>query len=133
MSLVELSMPAKADYLLLARLALSGLARVTTIDAETLADLKLAITEACANAVRHAYPGDEGSIRISFELREDGLDITVEDAGRGFEAGRLPTWEPTTLDEDGMGLAIMRAVVDDIDIERGPEGRGTLLRLHKAL
>ena len=54
---VRLDFPAKADYLLLARLALSGLARTLTLDEEDLADLKLAVTEACGNAVRHAYDG----------------------------------------------------------------------------
>ncbi len=54
---VRLTFPARAEYLLLARLTLSGLARKLPLDDELLADLKLAVTEACGNAVRHAYPG----------------------------------------------------------------------------
>ena len=65
---VRLSFPAKPDYLLLARLALSGLARELPMDDELLADLKLAVTEACGNAVRHAYapPAAIGEVTVSF-------------------------------------------------------------------
>ena len=63
---VRLTFPAKADYLLLARLALAGLARSCRSDEELLADLKLAVTEACGNAVRHAYGGDDGAVAVAF-------------------------------------------------------------------
>ena len=53
-SVVRLTFPAKADYLLLARLALSGVVRHLRLEEEQVADLKLAVTEACGNAVRHA-------------------------------------------------------------------------------
>ena len=52
--------PARAEYLLLARLALTGVARLGLADEETLSDLRLAVTEAAANACRHAYQGDVG-------------------------------------------------------------------------
>ena len=65
---VRLTFPAKADYLLLARLTLSGLARELPLDDELLADLKLAVTEACGNAVRHAYSG--GGRRRERRLRD---------------------------------------------------------------
>ena len=52
--LVRLSFPAKPEYLLLARLALTGIARDVPMSDELLADLKLAVTEACGNSVRHA-------------------------------------------------------------------------------
>jgi serine/threonine-protein kinase RsbW len=61
---VRLSFPAKPDYLLLARLALSGIGRTTPVSDELLADLKLAITEACGNSVRHAYPEGPGEVLI---------------------------------------------------------------------
>ena len=58
-TVVRLSFPAKPDYLLLARLALAGVARSLPVGPELLADLKLAVTEACGNAVRHAYDSSE--------------------------------------------------------------------------
>lgn len=127
---VRLDMPAKAEYLLLGRLALAGIARTVEFDPELLADLKLAVTEACANAVRHAYE-DEGTMTLRFAVGEGAVRIVVEDEGSGFEARHVEEWEPDALSEDGMGLAIIRAVVDRLDIGSGPGGRGTRLTLTK--
>jgi serine/threonine-protein kinase RsbW len=129
---VRLRMPARAEYLLLGRLALAGLARTVPLDPELLADLKLAVTEACANAVRHAYEA-EGSMTLCFSVDERLVRIDVEDEGTGFEAQQVDEWEPNSLSEDGMGLAIIRAVVDDLEIRSGEGGRGTRLTLTKRL
>jgi serine/threonine-protein kinase RsbW len=129
---VRLEMPARAEYLLLGRLALAGMARTVDFDPELLADLKLAVTEACANAVRHAYEV-EGMMTLRFAVDEASVRIDVEDEGSGFEARHVQEWEPDALSEDGMGLAIIRAVVDELDIGSGPGGRGTRLSLRKRL
>ena len=81
-AIVTLTFPAKPDYLVLSRLALSGLARVYPVDPDVLADLKLAITEACGNAVRHAYEeeADQGPVSVSFHVDGDALDTAVASA-----------------------------------------------------
>src|SRR6266508_1970309 len=81
---VKLTFPAKADYLLLARLALAGLARAIPLDPEVLADLKLAVTEACGNAVRHAYRDGDGPVSVAFVTGENRLVMIVEDEGAGL-------------------------------------------------
>ena len=83
---VELSIPAKAEYIVLCRLALTGLARRRALDPEVLADLKLALTEACSNSIRHAYAdGREGTVEVRYELAADRLSIEVLDEGSGFD------------------------------------------------
>jgi serine/threonine-protein kinase RsbW len=131
---VRLSFPAKPDYLLLARLALSGIARELPLDDEELADLKLAVTEACGNAVRHAYPdGDPGDVSVSYFVRDDRIVMTVEDYGAGFHSVEVPR-EPVTGPVDaGMGLAIMKTIVDELDVSSGADGRGTVVRMTKRL
>ena len=85
-SFVRLRIPAKAEYITLGRLALTGLSRLQELSEETLADLKLALTEACSNSVRHAYrDGREGTVEIVYELRPDRLTIEVLDDGPGFD------------------------------------------------
>jgi serine/threonine-protein kinase RsbW len=130
---VQLTFPAKADYLLLARLALAGLARSLPVDAEGLADLKLAVTEACGNAVRHAYPeAGGGQVAVSLTIADDALEMIVEDRGSGMGASRHEVREPgDPLPEGGMGLAIIRAVVDELRIDAGAEGRGTIVHMTK--
>ena len=83
---VRLTIPAKPEYITLSRLALAGLARVRSFPDEMLADLKLALTEACSNSVRHAYEDGEGHVDISFELRDDRLIVEVADDGTGIAA-----------------------------------------------
>jgi serine/threonine-protein kinase RsbW len=131
---VRLSFPAKPDYLLLARLALSGIARQALLDDEVLADLKLAVTEACGNVVRHAYPdGDPGEVAVSYVVSDDRIVMVVEDHGAGFdavEAARVPVAGPV---DAGMGLAIIKTIADELDIGTGADGRGTIVRMTKRL
>jgi serine/threonine-protein kinase RsbW len=131
---VRLSFPARPDYLLLARLALSGLARDAPMSEEELADLKLAVTEACGNAVRHAYPEGAGDVSVSYLVSKGVLEMIVEDQGAGFERREISD-EPISAAplESGMGIAIMRAIVDELDIRAGADGRGTVVRMSKLL
>ena len=139
---VKLTFPAKADYLLLARLALSGLGRGLSLDEESLADLKLAVTEACGNVVRHAYKSSEGSVRVVYVVGDGRLEMIVEDEGTGLaladigvEDGLDELPEPAELAsfEGGMGMAIIRAVVDELEVHDGENGRGTVVHMTKYL
>jgi serine/threonine-protein kinase RsbW len=129
--LVTLVIPARTEYLIVARLALAGIARGTRIDDGALADLKLAVTEACGNAIRHAQPTDGGVVKVDFDLEDGTIEIRVADAGPGIHA--VPDEEPDALAESGMGLAIIRALVDDFEIHDGDSGRGTVVRMRKRL
>src|SRR5438128_5075541 len=83
---VRLTIPARAEYITLCRLALTGIARVRALSDDLLADLKLALTEAASNSVRHAYGRDSvGLVEISYELLPDRLVIEVTDDGEGFD------------------------------------------------
>ncbi len=132
--IVRLSIPARAEYITLCRLALTGLARLRPISDETLADLKLALTEATSNSVRHAYGEDGGRVEIAYQLYGDRLVIEVNDEGEGFdpaEDGDVGDLE--NLTEGGLGIAIIRAIADDLYLSRGPKGRGSKLRFVKTL
>src|SRR5437764_9738055 len=108
---VHLTIPAKAEYITLGRLALTGLARVRSFPEETLADLKLALTEACSNSIRHAYASDddEGHVQIAYELAADRISIEVVDDGEGFDPETQAETEGE-LTEGGLGIAIMRSL-----------------------
>jgi anti-sigma regulatory factor (Ser/Thr protein kinase) len=126
---IRLSFPAKPDYLLLARLALSGVGRTTPVSDELLADLKLALTEACGNCVRHAYPDGQGDVSVAYAFDDGTIEMIVEDHGVGLDA----TAAPSRTDESGMGLPIIRTVVDELEIRPGVDGRGTIVRMTKRL
>jgi serine/threonine-protein kinase RsbW len=128
---VALSIPAKAEYLSVCRLALAGLSQTRPLEPETLADVKLALTEACSNSIRHAYrEGRDGAVEIRYELDRDRLAVEVRDEGSGFSVDAAPG-SADDLDEGGLGLAIIESVTDELAIE-SHEG-GSRLRFVKYL
>jgi serine/threonine-protein kinase RsbW len=129
---VTLAMPARTEYLILARLALAGIAREVPIDQGTLADLKLAVTEACGNAVRHAHPAGDGVVTVRYTVEDDAIEIRVEDDGPGIEPSVPRTLPDVELSESGMGLAIIHALVEEVEIGPGARGRGTTVRMRRS-
>jgi serine/threonine-protein kinase RsbW len=131
---VRLTIPAKPEYVTLGRLALTGLSRLRPVGDETLADLKLALTEACSNSVRHAYGAQAGVVEIVYELHPDRLVIEVKDDGEGFApAGEEQVDALPGLAEGGLGIAIIRALADELEIGPRQDGRGSRLRFAKLL
>jgi serine/threonine-protein kinase RsbW len=119
---VALSIPAKPEYIALCRLALAGLAHVRTLEPETLADVKLALTEACSNSIRHAYAeGRTGAVDIRYELNGEKLAVEVADEGSGFDL-EARSGDGGELDEGGLGIAIIRALTDELAIESHENG-----------
>jgi serine/threonine-protein kinase RsbW len=130
---VHLTIPAKAEYITLVRLALTGLWRLRSFSEESLADLKLAVTEACSNSVRHAYGGREGIVQIDYELHADRLVIEVSDDGEGFDRERWERGQRGELTEGGLGLAIIRSLTDELELADRNGGQGFRLRFVKRL
>jgi serine/threonine-protein kinase RsbW len=127
-----LSIPAKPEYITLVRLALSGLSQLRPLSEEVLGDLKLAVTEACTNSVRHGYANGEGTVEILYELQPDRLVVEVLDEGPGFDAsGDRPMEE--NLAEGGLGIAIIKAVSDEFEAGKRAGGHGSRLRFVRLL
>jgi len=133
---IRLTIPAKPEYITLGRLALTGIAhlRPEPLHQEVLGDLKLALTEACTNSVRHAYGDADGTVEIVYELYPDKLVVEVVDEGEGFErpAGRSAGFVDDDLSEGGLGIAIIEALADEFEIRERAHG-GSSLRFVKRL
>ena len=129
---VRLTIPARAEYITLVRLALSGISRLRPLSEEALGDLKLAVTEACTNSVRHGYQNGEGTVEILYELQPDRFVVEVSDDGPGFDpSGDRPTRE--NLAEGGLGIEIIKAVSDEFEAGERTAGHGSKLRFVKLL
>jgi serine/threonine-protein kinase RsbW len=129
---VALTIPAKAEYIVLCRLALSGLARVRALEPTLVADLKLALTEACSNSVRHAYQElPPGEVQVRYELDADKFLVEVVDEGIGFDPETAAAAAGDALDEGGLGISIIRSIVDELDIKSN--GSGSSVRFTKYL
>ena len=131
---ISLTIPAKAEYITLCRLALTGLAQLREIADDAMADLKLALTEAVSNSVRHAYgPDGDGHVSVTYELHANRLAIEVVDDGAGFDPEEAPSFEGDELSEGGLGIAIIRTIADEFEIDSTPGRRGSRLRFVKNL
>ena len=130
---VRLRVPARPEYIALARLALSGVAELAPLSDEDVADLKLALTEAVSNSVRHAYADGAGFVSIAYELSGDALVVEVVDDGKGFDPDRPPPLEGEELTEGGLGIAIIRTIADEFELQSRPGTRGSRLRFAKWL
>jgi anti-sigma regulatory factor (Ser/Thr protein kinase) len=87
---------------------------------ERVAEIVLALTEACANVVQHA--GQQSDYEVAVHIEDDVCRISVWDEGAGFEVPDLSR-PVDPHDEGGSGLVLMEALVDELAFERDPDGR----------
>jgi serine/threonine-protein kinase RsbW len=119
---VSLTLPSSPEYVLLARLVVAQVGRLAGFGPEDVYDLKLAITEAATNVIRHAAVEN---YEIEYRVLPRAVEITVIDAGGGFNAADL-TRAPDG--QGGFGLAVIRDLVDELVLD-STKGGGTRLRM----
>ena len=128
---VSLEIPPKPQFVSLCRLALTAICRQHEFSDDEIADLKLAITEACSNSIRHAYDENEDAsskVFVTYEVLADRLIVEIRDHGRGFEYEGANTDE---LPEGGLGISIIRAVCDEFEVLTPTNEPGAALRMVK--
>lgn len=134
---VELEIPARPDYLDVVRMVVATAASLEPSFADDrIADLRIAVSEACTNAIdAHAdlgQPDDTDRIVIRCDLADDRIEVEVVDRGGGFDPGdldALPAVEdPARLDfERGMGIELMRTLTDETAFSSSEEGTSVRL------
>jgi serine/threonine-protein kinase RsbW len=121
---VRLELPARPEGVGVVRQALVGVADGLAIDAAVLADAKMAVTEACTNAVVHAYEDDRGRLGVDMFADDRALTVVVRDAGTGIQ----PRANRTGTTALGLGLPLIAALSDAFEVRGGP-GIGTEVRM----
>ncbi len=131
---VALEIPARAEFVALARLVVSALAATDSQLADArVDDLKIAVSEACTNAIEahHSSEVDERVV-VRCEEGDDRLEVSVEDQGEGFDPSTLPEHPPVTDPERlnferGLGIPLIRTLVDEVSFV--PADGGTSVQL----
>lgn len=117
---VRLNLPARPENVAVVRHVLGAFAEALHLPIEIVEDMRLAVTEACTNVVRHAYDGaDPGSLEIIIRPQGDVLDVIVSDHGRGIGPS------PDTAGP-GLGLPLIAALVDSLEIQHAPRAGSRL-------
>ena len=133
---LELTFPPKPEFVSTARHTVAALARLHDIPDEVVEDIKLAVSEACTNAVAaNTRVGEGDPVRVVAMVEDDAIVIEVFDVG-GIDPGLLdrdPEFDSNEFSfEHGLSLPLLRGLVDQLDIVPR-EGRGAILRMRLAL
>lgn len=134
---MHLSLPADGRMLPRTRGAVAGYLQELRLTDDQCHDVILAIDEACANVIRHAFPegsqrGREGTIDLTAELAEHEVNVTVEDHGIGIDRDVLDNATASPDAVSGRGLQIIRELMTTVDVCRN-DGGGTRLTMSKLL
>jgi len=137
MELVRLEIPAQPAFVGVARVVVASVATtVEGIGDDRLEDLRIAVSEACTNAVEaHLADGVDQRVVLRCVLDGDALEVHVEDSGGGFDGARGGAPDEVATDglddgaERGWGLQLIRALVDDVEFSIASHGAGTSVRL----
>ena len=116
---VRLTLPARPENVAVIRHVLGAFAEALQLPADLVEDMRLAVTEACTNVVRHAYhDGEPGPIDVVIRPNGTKLELIVSDHGAGI--GPSPD-----LAGPGLGLPLIAALTADLEISHGPDNRGS--------
>jgi serine/threonine-protein kinase RsbW len=117
------TVPAVAENVAALRHAVVELATRAGAEDTVRTDLALAVGEACANVVVHAYPpGDVGPLIVQASIADDEIVVSVVDQGQGM----TPRPDSPGL---GLGLPLIANLSDRLEIQEGPDGVGTQLEM----
>lgn len=112
---MELTLDARAENIAIVRHVLGGLGEACEVPEDKLADIRLAVTEACANVVVHAYPdGRQGQMEVVASMEEERLIVLVRDWGCGIG----PRPDSPGL---GLGLSLIAALAESVQLGNGNE------------
>ena len=126
---VEIEIPARADYVSLVRLVVAAAAELApSFEPSRIDDLRVAVSEATTNAIQaHIRSGSTRPVKVCCQCSNGSVVVTVRDEGPGFDVDALPEMPPPESEarlgrESGMGISIMRTLADQSSIDSSSEG-----------
>jgi serine/threonine-protein kinase RsbW len=127
----KLQVPSSTENLALIREFVTTVGRQAMMSDEDISKLELAVDEACANVIEHAYGHDitkEVDVRAVFD--EDEVRISVIDSGRGFDPAKVyqETVEKLVAQRKsgGLGIRLIKSLMDDVSYEIVPGQKNEL-------
>lgn len=127
--IVNIKVPSHPKYLSLVRTVTVKVAEISGMPKSVREHVKLAVDEACANVIRHAYRGDPGkSIGLRYEVTEKGFEVVIDDEGRKAELEKIKGRDLGKVKPGGLGTHFIRRAFEIIKFD-GRKRKGNRLRL----
>ena len=126
---IKMEITANPAYVSIIRLTTSGIANKVGFCMDDIEDLKVAVSEACTNAIKHS---SDDRFTIIYTMIENGLTIEIIDNGNGYDTSSINEPDIENLKESGMGLFIIQSLMDEVKVE-SKEGIGTSIKMTKYL
>ena len=127
---IAVCLPHEAGSVSLVRAVVGDALRRFGVTEDCIDDIRLAISEACTNVLDHAADDDEYEVHLHVDERE--CSIRVKNTAIGFDGSDLVGEMPSGTSARGRGVAIMRAVMDQVSFLSEPEA-GTVVHLVKQI
>lgn len=115
--IVQLEIPSSPEYVTVVRHAVEGLAKRLQFSNGQIEDLKLAVGEACTNAVKYGCPAEDNThlVEIRCTVVSNGLVIEISNNIAECKSPTVPN-KPDLTREGGLGLYLMRKLMDEVDL-----------------
>ncbi|CEH36068.1 ATP-binding protein [Romboutsia lituseburensis] len=126
---IKMEITSNPEYVGIIRLTTSGIANKIGFSIDDIEDMKVAVSEACTNAIKHS---NDDIFYITYTMLENGLTIEISDKGEGYNIENIPQPDLENPKENGLGLFIIQTLMDDVSIE-SIENQGTTIKMTKYL
>ncbi|MBU5335402.1 ATP-binding protein [Intestinibacter bartlettii] len=117
------------QYVSVVRLTTSGIANKIGFCLEGIEDIKVAVSEACTNAIKHSL---DNRFSVEYTIFENGLTIQITDSGKGYDVEAVSKPNLEEPKESGLGLFIIQSLMDEVDIKSDID-HGTIIKMTKYL
>ncbi len=126
-NLFRLKIPADSENLDIIRKFIAGIAATMGFSEEEIYQMELAVDEACANVIKHAYVDEktnEKNINVTVKKKTDQIEIKIADKGVGFDPSRIqsPDMEKylKEMKQGGLGIHLIKSLMDDVKFHINP-------------
>ncbi|SFE67350.1 ATP-binding protein [Peptostreptococcus sp. D1] len=124
---ISMKLTSNPNFVSVIRLTVSGIASKIGFSFDEIEDLKVSISEACTNAIKHSK---EELFEINFYIYEDKLSIEVIDDGVGYDEDSVEDPDPLNPKTSGLGLFIIKTLMDEVEVKTC-EDCGTVIKMTK--
>ena len=126
---IKMEIASNPHYVSVVRLTTSGIANKIGFCLDDIEDIKVAVSEACTNAIKHSL---DNKFYVEYTIFENGLTIEVIDNGKGYNVDSVDKPNLNEPKESGLGLFIIESLMDDVKI-KSDLNRGTSIKMTKYL